>query len=115
MAWSHDSKYLATKNDNTPNCVYIWDMTTLQLNVLLIHSKTIKSMQWSPKSLHLVIATGSPRIFIWSMGGASVCDIPADSGATKEFNVSKIKWNPNGKSIVVADKSTQMMVAYPHL
>ena len=36
MCWSHDSRYLATKNDNTPNAVYIWDMTVLKLHVVLI-------------------------------------------------------------------------------
>lgn len=78
MVWSHDSKYLATKNESTPNVAYIWDMTTLKLHVILMHQSPIKSMNWSDCSIHLAIATGSPRIFIWSHGGASVCDIPIE-------------------------------------
>jgi len=36
MSWSYDSKLLATKNEATPNIVYIWDMTTLKLSVIMI-------------------------------------------------------------------------------
>ena len=49
-------------------------------------------------------------MFIWSLSGASVCDIPQDS---KEFNVNKVMWNPSGKSLIVMDKNN-MLVAYPH-
>jgi WD40 repeat protein len=83
------------------NCVWIWDMANLEQVALLVHIGTVKSMQWSPKTLHLVIATGSPRIYIWSRGGASICDIPYDS---YEYNVNKIKWSPNGRSLLVMDK-----------
>lgn len=72
LAWSYDSKYLASKNDNTPNVVYIWDLSTLGLSVVLIHFDPVKSIDWSKKSNHLVITTNSPRIFIWSVNGASV-------------------------------------------
>lgn len=78
MCWSFDSKYLATKNEASPNVAYIWDMTTLKLHVILIHHSPIKSMSWSDCSIHLAISTCSPRIFIWSHGGASVCDIPVE-------------------------------------
>ena len=94
MCWSFDSKYLATKSENSSNTVYIWDMTSLKLHVILIHQSPIKSMHWSACSIHLAIATASPRIFIWSLGGASVCDIPIEGA--KEFLVHKVKWNPNG-------------------
>jgi WD40 repeat protein len=101
IAWSFDGSLLATKNDNNPNCVWIWDMTNLEQVALLVHILNVKSMQWSPKTLHLVIATGSPRIYIWSKGGASICDIPYDD---REYNVTKIKWSPNGRSLLVMDK-----------
>ena len=44
------------------------------------------------------------------MNGASVCDIPLEG---KEFNVNKIKWNPDGRSILVQDKNN-LVIAYPH-
>lgn len=57
LVWSYDSKYIATKNDNTPNCVWIWDVSTLSLNVILIHFDPVKSIDWSSRSNHLVIST----------------------------------------------------------
>lgn len=109
MEWSHDSKYLATKNDNTPNCVWVWDMTTLELSILLIHFAPVKSMKWSTRSTHLVMCSGSQRIFIWSLSGASVCDIPTD---TASFNVQRVEWNPNGQSILVFDKVSASPVLF---
>lgn len=110
ISWSYDSKYIASKNDNTPNCVWIWDLSTLSLSVVLIHLEPVKSLDWSSKSNHLVISTNKPRIFIWSVNGASVCDIPLEG---QDFNVNKVKWNPDGKSILVLDRSN-LLVAYPH-
>jgi WD40 repeat protein len=72
VSWSYDSKYLATKNDNTPNCVFIWDVSALRLTVVLIHFDPVKSLDWASKTNHLVIATNTSRIFIWSVNGASV-------------------------------------------
>ena len=57
-----------------------------------------------------MIATGTPRIFIWSTNGASVWDVPIED---KDFNVDKVKWNPDGKSILIQDRS-HLLVAYPH-
>lgn len=57
VTWSYDGKYVATKNDNTPNCVWIWDISTLSLSVILIHFDPVKSIDWSSQSNHLVIAT----------------------------------------------------------
>jgi len=110
LSWSFDSKYLATKNDNTPNVVWIWDLSTISLSVVLIHFDPVKTIDWSGKSNHLVIATNSPRIFIWSVNGASVCDIPLEG---QEFKVSKVRWNPDGKSILIQDRSN-LLIAYPH-
>jgi len=97
------------------------------LNVVLIHFDPVKSLDWSTKTNHLVIATNTSRIFIWSVNGASVCDIPLE-GQNNEiqnkygvkqkeksqiFKVNKVKWNPDGKSILIQDKSN-LLVAYPH-
>jgi len=84
LEWSCDSRYIATKNDNTPNVLWIWDMSTLSLSVMLIHDKPIRCAKWSSKTHHLAFCTGSPRLFLWSFEGASICDIPLEN---HEFNV----------------------------
>jgi len=107
--WSPDSKYLVTKNDNMPTTLWLWDMTTLTLHVVLIQFHPIKSVAWSPKTQHLAFSTGTGRIFLWSEEGASVCDIPIEN---RQFNVQKIQWNPEGDSILLGDKG-ELLMAYP--
>jgi hypothetical protein len=36
VACSSDSRFLATKNENFPQCVWIWDLTKLQLCTILV-------------------------------------------------------------------------------
>ena len=109
VSWSFDSKLLATRDDNTPHCLWIWDMSTLELSNLLIHYNPIKHVAWSPKSPHLAFCTGTAQVFLWSKEGASVCTIPIES---KEFAVQRIDWNPNGKSLILVDKQ-RLTVACP--
>ena len=40
-------------------------------------------------------------MLIWSPEGASVCDFPLDSA---HFEVNRVKWNCDGRSLVVQDK-----------
>lgn len=44
------------------------------------------------------------------MNGASVCDIPLEG---QDFKVSKVSWNPDGRSILIQDKNN-LLIAYPH-
>ena len=110
VAWSYDSSTIATRNDNQPNIVWIWDIKSLETIAILHHLQPVKNMHWSPRTMHLVICTASPRIYIWSKGGASICDIPFEN---MEFNVMKVKWSPNGQSLLVFDKN-HAILAYPH-
>ena len=87
--------------ESFPNAVWIWDMHTMQLSAVLLQLAPVKSMAWSPSSSHLFFSTGSARLLIWSPEGASVCDFPLDSA---HFEVNRVKWNCDGRSLVVQDK-----------
>lgn len=107
IAWSFDSRYLATRNDNMPNVLWIWDMETLALHIILIQKQPIKSVSWSPKSLHLAFSTSAARLFLWSLDGASVCDVPTDLSV---FNVNKLGWSSDGQSLLIQDKAQAIVV-----
>ena len=107
--WSCDSRFLATRCDTTPGAVWIWDMTSLSLATLMEQEKPIRSMAWSPKTLHFAFCTGTPRFFLWSEQGASVCDVPFENTA---MNVMKLKWSPDGHSLTLMEKN-RAKIAYP--
>jgi WD40 repeat protein len=107
--WSHDSKYLATRSDGIPNVLWIWDMTLMELAVVLVQFNAITSAAWSPESTHIAFSTGTERIYLWSMDGASICDVPIDSD---DFCVRKVRWNSKGKCLALLDNE-QAILAYP--
>ena len=59
-----------------PNVLWIWDIASLSLKVILIQLQPIKSFTWSDNSEYLVFSTGGTRVYFWSKDGASVCDVP---------------------------------------
>lgn len=89
--------------------LWIWDVQTLSLHIILIQLQPIKWAAWSPVSLHLAFCTGTSRLYMWSLEGASVCDVPLES---KDFHVNKIKWSADGQSMLLLDKNN-LQVAYP--
>ena len=107
--WSCDSCYVATRNDNMPSVVWVWNMTTLSLHIIMQHCANVKNLVWNPKTLHLALCTGAPRLFLWSLEGASVCDVPLEN---KDFKVMKLKWSPSGDCLLLMDKN-RLLVAYP--
>ena len=109
--WSSDSHYLASRNDLTPNIVWIWDTQKLQLHSVLIHIDTVKKLQWTSRGNVLAVSTGQNRVFIWTETGASVCDVPTDNG---DFRVGGMKWSERGDCLLLMDKAS-LMVAFTHL
>jgi WD40 repeat protein len=107
--WSCNSQYLASRNDNNPNCLWVWKTSCLGLQALTLQTQPVKHLEWSPKSLHLAFCTGTGRLFFWSPEGASVCEVPLES---KDFKVSKFKWSDDGTALLIIDKN-KCMIAYP--
>ena len=99
--WSHDSKYLATRSDSIPNVLWVWDMTSMELAVVLVQFEPITSAAWSPKTTHIAFSTGTERIYLWSNEGASICDVPVE--ARKGFGVQKVRWNEQGECLLLMD------------
>ena len=76
MEWSFDSQYLATKCEEMPNAVWIWDVTTLKLTSVLLHIDVVRAFKFAPSSHSLYICTGQKRLFVWGGSGACVIELP---------------------------------------
>ena len=115
MEWSYTTHYLASKCDQMPTAVWIWDMTTLELASVLIHLNPVKSFKFSPNTNDLYIVTGSGRVYTWSPQGASVIELPQGGFGNDAINKSclnNIKWNPNSSNLLLMDKS-ELLIGIP--
>ena len=63
VAFSSDSRYIATRNDNMPCAAWIWDVATLSQIVLLKQISAIRTMVWHPTRQLLAIGT-VPFLFV---------------------------------------------------
>ena len=111
---SSDSQYVATVCENTPKCVWIWDLQKLQLNTLLVQVNDVTSICWAPNTLNLNISSSDGKIYLWSLRGASVCQVPQMQNK-ESFKVSSIEWNSNGKNFAAIEKNQGLVFVYPQL
>lgn len=98
-AWSHDSRFLATRTEGMPAAVWIWDVARLELCSALIQKDQVRSFSWDPNQPRLAICTASDKVFLWAPGGASCVHVPLPG-----FSASKLTWHPSGQSFALASK-----------
>jgi hypothetical protein len=48
--WSPDSQFLATRNDNMPGAVWVWDMAAMELCAVLCHAAPVLDAAWAPQA-----------------------------------------------------------------
>jgi WD40 repeat protein len=111
IAISHDQRYCATKSELHPLAVFIWDLTRLTLNSLMLQKHEVTHLAWCPLAQTLNVSTGSGRLFLWTERVASVCQVPV---SRDNFGVGSVRWNPNGKSFAAIDRSGLVFV-YPQV
>lgn len=112
MAISHDSNFVATVCEQCPKFVWIWDLNTISLNSLLMQKNSVNDITWAPTTLNLNISSNDGKIFLWSLRGASVCQVPQIS-QKENFRVTKIQWNPNGKNFAAIEHNSGLVFVYP--
>uniref|UniRef100_A0A8C3C9Q0 WD repeat-containing protein WRAP73 n=1 Tax=Cairina moschata TaxID=8855 RepID=A0A8C3C9Q0_CAIMO len=81
LAFSPDNCFLATKNDNIPNAVWIWDIQKLKLSVVLEQLCAIQSFQWDPRQPRLAVCTGNSKVYLWSPAGCVSVQVPMEGKA----------------------------------
>ncbi|EFJ17238.1 hypothetical protein SELMODRAFT_115139 [Selaginella moellendorffii] len=96
LAWSADSRYLLSRNENMPTALWIWDISRLELAALLIQREPIRAAAWDPVSPRLALCTGNSQLYMWTPAGACCVNVPLS-----EFLVTDLKWNPDGSSLVL--------------
>ncbi|KAJ7395519.1 WD repeat-containing protein WRAP73 [Pitangus sulphuratus] len=100
LAFSADNCFLATKNDNIPNAVWIWDIRKLKLLVVLEQLCPIQCFQWDPRQPRLALCTGTSRVYLWSPAGCVAVQVPGEG----DFQIVSLSWHSSGDSMVLLSK-----------
>ncbi|XP_037002847.2 WD repeat-containing protein WRAP73 isoform X3 [Artibeus jamaicensis] len=100
LAFSPDSCFLATRNDNVPNAVWIWDVRKLRLFVVLEQLGPVRAFQWDPQQPRLAICTGGSKMYLWSPAGCVSVQVPGEG----DFQVLSLCWHSNGDSLALLSK-----------
>ncbi|NXV41620.1 WRP73 protein, partial [Uria aalge] len=100
LAFSPDNCFLATKNDNIPNTVWIWDIQKLKLFVVLEQLCAIQSFQWDPRQPRLAVCTGNSRVYLWSPAGCVAVQVPVEG----DFQIVSLSWRSSGDSMALLSK-----------
>jgi WD40 repeat protein len=97
VSWSADGQLLLTRNDNMPNCLWVWAVADLGLRCLLVQKDPVRSARWSPAN-ELTVATGSPRFYVWSPSeGPTWHDIPLQAGSFDVLRIRCVGWVALGR------------------
>ncbi|KAM3824421.1 WD repeat-containing protein WRAP73 [Vipera latastei] len=100
LAFSSDNNFLATKNDNLPNTVWIWDVQKMKPAVVLEHLGPVQLFQWDPHRSRLALCTGNTKVYLWSPAGCSSVQIPMEG----DFKVTSLCWHPSGDFLILLSK-----------
>eukprot|EP00052_Salpingoeca_macrocollata_P032885 m.6740 g.6740 ORF g.6740 m.6740 type:complete len:436 (+) comp4375_c0_seq1:162-1469(+) len=107
QAYSPDSRYLASRNDNMPNCVWLWDISKLRLAILLHLKQPVRSFAWHPLKCILAVCSGDNRLLFWSAAGCSSVHLPMSN----PFSIVSLAWTGEGDCVLLRDKD-QCCVCY---
>lgn len=101
VAFSPDSRYVATRNDNMLNTVWVWDVANLRLSVVLLQVGPVREMRWDPTQPRLAVCTSNNKLYLWSPAGCVSVTVPVEAN----FTVQRLVWNPSGKSLALIGSS----------
>ncbi|XP_058498306.1 WD repeat-containing protein WRAP73 [Solea solea] len=100
LAFSSDSRYLATKNDNMASVVWVWDMQKMSLVAVLQQISAVRCFQWDPRRPRLALCTGNAKLYLWSPPGCVSVPVPSEGG----FQVQSLSWHCSGDSLILLGK-----------
>jgi WD40 repeat protein len=107
--FSRGNRYLATRSDGQPQCVWIWDLARASLSTVLVLSSPVRKAAWDPLHERIALVSGGLAVYLWSPDGASVVAIPGQD----DFAAVSLQWAPDGEALIIRDKNQRFSVAFP--
>ncbi|XP_030639387.1 WD repeat-containing protein WRAP73 [Chanos chanos] len=107
MAFSPDNRYLATRNDNMPQSVWIWDMQRLSLLAVLEQTAPVRCFMWDPCRPRLALCSANAKVYLWSPAGCVSVKVPVE----ESFQVVSLFWHCSGGILILLGKD-QLCLCY---
>ncbi|KAK3803640.1 hypothetical protein RRG08_023356 [Elysia crispata] len=107
LTFSHDNKYMVTRNDNMPCAVWIWDVRRISLCALLIQANPVKCVCWDPSRSRLALCTSNNKLYMWSPEGSLAVEVPVEG----TFLIHNLAWHPDGDAVLLIGKE-QMCICF---
>lgn len=101
--FNSNGHFIAARNDNMPNCLWIWYIPHLIPVALIIQLSPIKHFYWNPiEPEQLLICCGNEYLYFWCGQelGTEIIEVPIAN-----FEVHNVRWRPDGKSLLIMDKA----------
>lgn len=108
MEFSKCGRYLASKCDNLPTAVWIWDLYTLKLASIVLHKSSVRQFEWDSTQPRLAIVTGGAALYFWTPLGCVVGRIPPVSRGTVN-GITDLSWNKRGKAILLFNRDAAVL------
>ena len=107
--WSANGYYLATRSDDRPNLLWIWDSSKLELASVVEFVAGVRAAAWAPGAgiPRLAVVCGTGKVYFWMPEGVSSVHVPVEGG----MRATSVQWCRGGEALMVASKDT-LVCAY---
>ena len=104
MSFSYDNFFLAAKNDNMPNLLFIWDLNKMNLQTVLIQLNEISYFQWAKNQNILFISTNNNKLYYFTLDSCKILQLAPD------FQNKSLVFSQDGRKMMVKDSNSFIMV-----
>ena len=104
MSFSYDNNFLATKNDNMPNVLFIWELNLMNLFTVLIHLNEVIYFNWSKEQNYLFISTNNNKLYYFTVDSCKILEL------SKDFHNQSLILSNDGRKMMVKDTNNFIMV-----
>ena len=99
IAFSNDNNYIATKNDNMPNVLFIWDLNYMSLQTVLIHLNEICFFEWAKNKNILFISTNNNKLYYFTLDSCKILQL------AKDFQNKSFILSNDGQKMMIKDNN----------
>ena len=99
ITFSFDNNFMATKNDNMPNILFIWDLNLMSLQTVLIHLNEVYYFDWAKNKNILFISTNNNKLYYYTIDSCNILKL------AKDFQNKAFILSNDGQKMMIKDNN----------